>query len=51
MDAWIIILLGLALLFVTTAGGNGKRLIGLFVRIVGIILIGYGVNEYIQGAI
>ena len=51
MEPWLLIILGIILIFITIAKTNGRRLISLLLRIIGIILIGYGVNEYIQGAI
>ena len=51
MDAWILLVLGAVLIYITVAKKNGRMMIPLLLRVIGIILIGYGLNQYIQGVI
>jgi nicotinamide riboside transporter PnuC len=49
MDAWLLILFGVVLIFMTIAKRQIRSIIPILASIIGIILIGFGVKDFING--
>ena len=49
MEPWVIILLGIIIIGVTIFGTNGRRMLTLVLRVVGAVLIGFGLKSVLEG--
>ena len=48
MEPWVIILFGIILIGLTIFGANGRKMLTLVLRVVGAVLIGFGLKSILE---